>query len=191
MLALTLFGMPVLAASPTAPGINNFRKVDERVYRGAQPTDEGFKYLASIGVKVVIDLREQGQRSRAEEKVVTKAGMRYISIPMMGLIPPSQAQTTRILELMENPQTGPVFVHCMRGADRTGAVIAAYRIDHQKWDNSKALKEAMSNGMRSYLFPLHRYIRNYKPRVQETVRSAASSTTTDAQELKPAAADAR
>src|SRR5713101_1787202 len=62
----------------------NFQKVNDHVYRGAQPTDDGFRELAQLGIKTVIDLRQIGEHSQADEqKLVTSLGMRYVSIPMM------------------------------------------------------------------------------------------------------------
>ena len=129
-IALLVFCLPALAGS--VPGIKNFDQVDAHVYRGAQPTDEGFQYLAKLGVKTIVDLREADGRSKAEERVVTVAGMQYVNVPMTGHTPPTEPEIAKILALLENSATGPVFVHCMRGADRTGAVIAAYQIDHDK-----------------------------------------------------------
>src|SRR5260370_5304294 len=123
----------------SAPGIKNLHQLNEHVYRGAQPTDEGFQYLAKMGVKTVIDLREADERSQAEEGVVTAAGMKYVNVPMTGLTPPTEPQITRILGILEDDGAGADFVHCQRGADRTGAVLAAYRIDHDNWDNAQAL----------------------------------------------------
>src|SRR5580704_13863836 len=89
---LTLaLALPVLANSPVA-GIENFHQVDAHVNRGAQPTEEGFQYLAKVGVKTVIDLREADGRSRKEEQMVTSAGMKYINVPMSGLTPPTPAE---------------------------------------------------------------------------------------------------
>src|SRR5437588_842614 len=143
-IALLVFGLPVFASS--VPGIKNFDQVDEHVYRGAQPTAEGYQYLAKLGVKNIIDLREADERSAAEERAVTAAGMRYINVPMTGLTAPTEAEIARILTLLEDNSAGPAFVHCKQGVDRTGAVIAAYHIDHSQWDNSRALKDAMSHG---------------------------------------------
>ena len=120
-------------------------------------------YLAKIGVKTVLDLRENGERSGKEAELVTSLGMRYINVPMTGLIPPTNLEITRILVLLEAPNAGAVFVHCMRGADRTGAVIAAYRIDHDHWDNSRALNEAMSLGMSFFQLPRQNFIRKFQP----------------------------
>ncbi|MDR3677961.1 MAG: tyrosine-protein phosphatase [Acidobacteriota bacterium] len=159
---LFLFSLPALAG-PSVPGINNFSQVDEHVYRGAQPTTEGFQYLAKIGVETVLDLREGGERATGEELLVTSLGMKYVNVPMTALTPPTKAEITRILVLLEDAKAGAVFVHCMRGADRTGAVIAAYRIDHGHWDNDRALKEAMSFGMGFYQFPRQKFIRKFQP----------------------------
>ena len=160
--ALFLFSLPALAGS-SAPGINNFYQVDEHVYRGAQPTSEGFEYLAKIGVKTVLNLREEGERASEEAALVTSLGMHYVNVPMTGLTPPTQEEITKILTLLEDTTAGGVFVHCLRGADRTGAVIAAYRVDHDHWDNSRALKEAMSFGMSMFQYPRQHFIRNFQP----------------------------
>lgn len=163
LVALTL---PAFAGS-SVRGIHNFYQVDEHVFRGAQPTDEGLQYLAKIGVKTILDLREDDERSNVEESSVRAAGMKYVHVPMTGLTPPTEGQISKILGILENSAAGPVFVHCRRGADRTGAVIAAYRIDHDHWDNGRALSEAMSRGMSFFQFPRQGFIRNFQPRAIE------------------------
>ena len=162
-IALSFFCLPALAGSnsTSVPGIENFHQINQNVYRGAQPTAEGIRYLSTLGVKLVIDLREPGSRSVAEERSVTGSGMQYVNVPMSGLIPPTTEQMNKILALLEDPAAGPVFVHCKRGADRTGAVIAAYRIDHDKWDNVQALQEAMGDHMSHFQIPRRQYIRNF------------------------------
>jgi tyrosine-protein phosphatase SIW14 len=160
--ALFLFSLPALADS-SAQGINNFFQVDARVYRGAQPTAQGFQYLARIGIKTVLDLREEGARSSGEAQLVTSLGMQYVNVPMTGLTPPTEAEITKVLTLLEDATAGVVFVHCQRGADRTGAVIAAYRIDHDHWDNARALKEALSFGMSPFQLPRQNFIRRFQP----------------------------
>ncbi len=159
---LTVFaGLPAFA-SP-AQGIHNFRQVDSHVYRGGQPDRSGFEYLAKLGVKTILDLRQAGERSSWEEQIVTALGMKYVSVPMTGLRPPTAGQISQILALLEDSATGAVYVHCKRGADRTGAVIAAYRIDHDDWDNARALEEALSDGMRFFQLPRQKFIRTFQP----------------------------
>jgi protein-tyrosine phosphatase len=173
-IALIFFSLPVFAGS--VPGINNFDQVDTHVYRGAQPTNEGFQYLAKLGVKTIIDLREAGNRSKAEELVVTGAGMKYVNVPMTGLTPPADAEITKILAMLEDSTTGPVFVHCWRGADRTGAVIAAYHIDRDNWDNARALRDAKAHRMSSFQIPRQNYIKNFRPRTVNVRATPAADT---------------
>ena len=184
---LLALSVPAFAGS-SVQGIHNFYKVDEHVYRGGQPTDEGFQYLAKIGVKTVIDLRGAGEGRRDEESVVSAAGMKYVNVPMTGLTPPTVAEITKILAILEDETTGPVFVHCQRGADRTGAVIASYRIEHDGWDNARALKEAMGNGMSFFQFPRQSFIRNFQPRTIEAKRSVEPANSQPAAATAPAAA---
>lgn len=157
---ILVFSAPAFAGS-SVQGIHNFYQVDSHVYRGGQPSETGFQYLAKLGVKTVLDLREAGNRALQEEKMVTSLGLQYVNVPMSGLTPPTAAQISQILALLENTSTGAVFVHCMRGADRTGAVIAAYRIDHDRWNNDRALEEAKSDGMSFFQTPRKDYIRNF------------------------------
>jgi protein tyrosine phosphatase (PTP) superfamily phosphohydrolase (DUF442 family) len=185
LVCVFLFSLPAFAGS-SVQGIHNFYQVDGHVYRGAQPSGPGYEYLAKIGVKTVLDLREPGERASEEEQLVTALGMKYINVPMGGLTPPTEAQTSKILALLEDNSTGAVFVHCMRGADRTGAVIAAYRIDHDHWNNDRALSEAKSDGMSFFQFPREDYIRNFHPQVIE----AKSAPMGDPTKVSAAAAPA-
>lgn len=160
------FSIPALsfAASLDGPGIPNFHQVNGKVYRGAQPTEEGFASLAKLGVKTVVDLRLLGEHSQAEEQEWVEArGMHYVSIPMRGMSTPTNEQVARVVALFEDVASGPVFVHCRRGADRTGAVIAAYRIEHDHWDNEKALSEARSWGMSWFEKAIQHYVRTFQP----------------------------
>src|SRR5579863_3395528 len=185
VISLLVLSLPAFAGS-SVQGIGNFSQVDSHVYRGAQPTREGLNYLAKIGVKTVVDLREPGERSLAEERAVTAAGMQYVNVPMTGLTPPTEAEITKILALLEDDTTGPVFVHCMRGADRTGAVIAAYRIEHDHWDNARALSEAKSLGMSFFQLPRQHYILGFQPRTLQASAVARSVPATATQVSTPA-----
>lgn len=162
-ISVLIFSFPAFT-SASVQGVQNFHQVESHVYRGAQPTPEGFHYLAKLGIKTVLDLREHDERSSAEQDTVNSLGMQYVNVPMTGLTPPTEEQISAILTLLEDHTTGPVFVHCKRGADRTGVVIAAYRINHDHWDNLRALKEAMSRGMSFFQIPCQSYILTFQPR---------------------------
>jgi tyrosine-protein phosphatase SIW14 len=158
---LTLGSMRARSLDENLP---NFQKVDEHVYRGAQPTNGGFKDLAERGIKTVVDLREIGEHSQADEqKAVTDLGMLYVSIPMQGMTTPKDKQIAAVLALLNDATSGPVFVHCKRGADRTGTVIALYRMVHDGWDSKRALSEAKAYGMSVFQRAMQHYISDYKP----------------------------
>lgn len=152
----------------------NFQKVNDHIYRGAQPSAGGFRELAQFGIKTVIDLRQIGEHSQAyEQKLVTDLGMRYVSIPMVGMSTPKDDQVTAVLALLGDTTSGPVFVHCKRGADRTGMVVAVYRISQDGWENKKALSEAKSYGMSPFQYAIQHYVMDYKPGVAAGAASAS------------------
>lgn len=149
-------------AGSETPTVTNFHQVNTTLYRGAQPEPQEFQSLARFGIKTVIDLRPEEGHIRTEKKLVEAAGMRYINIPMSGVTAPTDQQIARALSIMNDTASGPVFIHCRRGADRTGTVIACYRMSHDQWANEKALGEArsfgmswMERGMRSYVLHYH------------------------------------
>jgi len=174
------FGSAAFAGSPAMQGIGNFHKVDDHVYRGAQPSSEGFHALAKLGIKIVVDLREPGERSQSEEKLVTGEGMQYVPVPMQGMHAPPDESVIRVLNLLEDTTTGPVFVHCMRGADRTGNVIACYRIEHDHWQNERALAEARSLGMSRFEKAIQHYVLKYQPRPLNIAPALAGAATAPA-----------
>jgi tyrosine-protein phosphatase SIW14 len=146
-------------SAPEISDVGRFYKVDNQVFRGAQPSEQGFRSLAKLGVRTVIDLRQTSSRSRWEEDVVRKAGMRYVAFPIGSwLAVPDATQIHSILKILNDPSQGPVFVHCKQGKDRTGAVIACYRIQHDRWDNARALKEARDIGMSWFQVPKQQFV---------------------------------
>ena len=162
VLLTTCASLP-LASAAAVRGVPNFQTVNDRVYRGGQPSEEGFRNLAAMGIRTIVDLQEEGHRSKAEKKLVKSLGMRYINIPMKGMRNPNDKQVSHALKTLQDDSHAPVFVHCKRGADRTGMVVACYRIEHDNWEPQRALSEARSYGMSWYQFPLQRYVLNYRP----------------------------
>ena len=142
--------------------IPNFHQVNQHVYRGGQPGSEAWQSLAKMGVKTVIDLRREDEHSTATEaQEVASAGMSYVNVPMKGVVAPTNEQIGKVLALLNTKE--PVFVHCKRGADRTGAVIACYRIAHDGWQRERALEEAKSYGMGLVQLGLKHYIMGFQP----------------------------
>jgi protein tyrosine/serine phosphatase len=170
-------------ASSQNENLPNFQKVDDHVYRGAQPTNNGFKDLAERGIKTVVDLRDIGEHSQADEqKAVTDLGMQYVSIPMQGMSTPKDKQIAAVLTLLNDVTSGPVFVHCKRGADRTGTVIALYRIIHDGWDSKRALSEAKSYGMSVFQRAMQHYVMDYK-RASSLASADATAPSLDSRQV--------
>jgi tyrosine-protein phosphatase SIW14 len=144
----------------------NFHKVNANLYRGGQPLEDGFRRLARLGIKTVVNLRDDDERARAEEREAVAAGLRYFNIPFDGLGKPSDEKIARVLSIIDAPENQPVFVHCKRGADRTGTVIACYRISRDNWTSEQAKEEAKRYGMSIFEVGMKNYIRDYYERRQ-------------------------
>jgi len=115
-----------------------------------------------MGVKTIVDLRHGTDHSDSEQKAAERLGLRYINVPMEGLAAPTDEQISRLLAVLDAADRGPVFVHCREGKDRTGAVVACYRIAHDHWSNDQALEEAKSYGMSPLQHPRQNYILNFE-----------------------------
>jgi protein tyrosine phosphatase (PTP) superfamily phosphohydrolase (DUF442 family) len=129
------------AVATPSVGIKNFGRVNENFYRGAQPDPEGFAELKKLGVKTVIDLRED--RKRQAPEWVRAAGMEYVNIPLRASRPATEAETEQFLRLVNDPAKWPVYVHCKGGRHRTGALAAVYRITHDGWSADLAFREML------------------------------------------------
>lgn len=159
-----------------APGVPNFHQVNEHVYRGGQPSESGWSSLANLGIKLVIDLRPATEHPvQAEERAVEAAGMRYVNVPMKNLGAPMAEAVLKVLTLIESSSSGPAFVHCKRGSDRTGTVVACYRIEHDHWENHKALQEARSYGMYRIERGMMHYVLNFNPALLPIAASVVSA----------------
>jgi len=120
--------------------IDNFGQVNDNYYRGAQPEGRDYSDLAAIGVKTLVNLTsddaDPGERAMAE-----RAGMGYFQIPMTTHQPPTAAQLTEFMRIVNDPANQPVYVHCVGGRHRTGVMTAAYRMSEDGWTADRAFKE--------------------------------------------------
>jgi len=138
-------------------------RVDDHVYRGRQPRKADFPELQKMGIRTVLDLRGGPIHKPRERKEVEAAGMQYISIRLSGIFAPQYDEIGRILAVLQDPKRTPVFVHCRRGDDRAGMVIACYRIVHDHWSNEQALAEAREHGISRFEVLMRRYVEHFDP----------------------------
>ena len=125
--------------------LKNFGKVNDHIYRGGQPREDEYAELAKIGIKTIVDLREDPEiyaRRSAEG-----AGLRYINIRLNAKRPPTEAESDSFLQVVNDDRNWPVFVHCAGGRHRTGVLLAIYRMEVDGWDAQRAYGE-----MKDYKF---------------------------------------
>lgn len=125
------------------PNVEKLAPVGEKLLRGAQPTEEGFRQLKAAGVKTVINLRPEDNR---EAEVVEKLGMKALYLPLPPLGAPTHAETLSFLKAALDPANGKVFFHCYHGVDRTGTMAAAIRIARDGWTAEQAIAELHAHG---------------------------------------------
>jgi tyrosine-protein phosphatase SIW14 len=168
-----LLALVLAAAAPAAAQardetkyreLPNFHRVNAELYRGGQPAAGGYLRLASLGIKTIISLRDADERAAVEERGARAAGLRYFNIPLDSLGRPSVEKIERVLSIINAPENQPVFVHCKRGADRTGTVIACYRISQDGWTSERAKAEANRYGLGFWEVGMKSFIRDYYER---------------------------
>ena len=122
-------------------GIKNCFQVTTNLYRGAQPTAEGMKQLKAMGVRTVVNLRAWHSD---KDKVVGTGlkSVRFETEPWHG----DEEEVVRFLKVVTDTNNLPAFVHCERGADRTGMMCAMYRVAVCGWTKQAAIAEMKDGG---------------------------------------------
>lgn len=154
---------------PNSQAIPRFDQVAEGFYRGGQPRRQGYEYLKQLGVKTVINLRAENQE--AEE--VKSLGLHYVHIPMSPRERVPESKIQMFFQVLRDRDNYPVFVHCERGADRTGFMVGLYRIAFQNWSADCAYQEARAHGMRWWYLSLKHQLYEFADR-----RAAPAATQT-------------
>lgn len=123
------------------PGLPNFHRVDDGLYRGAQPSAEGMRSLERMGVRTVVNLRLT--HSDRDELHGTRLAYEHIHFAAWH---PEDEDVEAFLRIATDPARRPVFVHCQHGADRTGMMVAIYRMVVQGWSADDAIAEMTGGG---------------------------------------------
>jgi|GEM_PF-844413 len=120
-------------------GFKNLYKVNEQLFRSDQPNVAGMKALEQMGIKTIIDLRHY--RNDKREARNTRLALLHYPINTRNI---SYEDLLKVLILIEKSEK-PVLVHCWHGSDRTGSIVAAYRIVHDGWTKEQAIQEFTDN----------------------------------------------
>ena len=122
-------------------GLPNLHRVTEDLYRGAQPTAEGFRELKAMGIRTVVNLRSF--HSDRDELGDLDLGYEHITMKAWHA---EDKEAVRFLKIVTDKEKLPVFVHCQHGADRTGTVCAIYRVAVCGWSKEEAVREMTEGG---------------------------------------------
>jgi len=140
VLSLTLPASAQLGILPPVR-IDNFAKVNDAYFRGAQPVGSDYDDLARVGVKTVVNLIGDSELDAAEQSLVEEHGMRYVLIPMSTRKAPTPQQLETFLSVVNDPASQPVYVHCVGGRHRTGVMTAVYRMVKDGISGAEAFAE--------------------------------------------------
>jgi protein tyrosine/serine phosphatase len=132
---------PQWAAPLSLEGAPNLHRIDDSLYRSAQPTKEGMKNLEKLGIKTVINLRA----FHSDKGNIEGTGLLNdeLSVKTWHI---EDEDVVRVLRIIRKKENGPFLIHCQHGADRTGVMSAMYRIVVQGWSKEDAIREMIEGG---------------------------------------------
>jgi protein tyrosine/serine phosphatase len=165
-------------------GLPNGGKINDALFRGAQPRADGLKELKNLGVTTIVDLRgEDPDKISWERKEAESLGVRFVSIPVSGWAPPSNDQVAQFLKIFRDNPKEKVFVHCRFGDDRTGVFVATYRMAYDGWPAQQAMNEMYFFGFNGIWHPsMKSFIRDFPARLK-TAPALATFRPSEAQAI--------
>jgi protein tyrosine/serine phosphatase len=167
LLIVLIIGSPTLADVPNRPfewavpiqlpGVPNLHKINDNLYRSAQPTKQGMKNLKILGIKTIINLR--AFHSDIDELRGTGLLGEELSVKTWHI---EDEDVIRVLKIIRGKENGPFLMYCTYGADRTGVMSAMYRIVEQEWSKDEAIEEMVHGGygFHSMWLNIIRYVKN-------------------------------
>jgi tyrosine-protein phosphatase SIW14 len=147
-------------------GIPNPGKINDGLYRGAQPNEQGLEELKKLGITTIVDLRAEDRgKAEWERQQAGKLGMKFVHIPIAGFAAPTNEEVAQFLSLFRDSQQ-KIFVHCLLGEDRTGVFVATYRMSVQKWPVAQAMREMNTFGFNGFWHPaMKSFVRDFPARL--------------------------
>ena len=130
---------------------SNFHSIGDgkNNYRSAIPVQsiDFFRYLKEkYEIKHIVNLKSD----RGEGRLVRQIpGLTYVNISL-GSSPPDQTEWSQINSLLT---IGNTLIHCRHGADRTGAVVARWKVENGLLTPEAALQEALRYGFKKQSHP--------------------------------------
>ena len=157
---------PAASVQPSLHGISNFGQVTPTLFRGGQPTSEGYRELKQMGVEIVVSFRHEKGENSLERRAVEALGMRFVSLPWHAWDKPPDEEVSSFFRLLSSNPHGKVYVHCQQGRDRTGTMVALYRVAVDHWCPESAVAEMKAYHYHHFFFPqLETYVENFPQRL--------------------------
>lgn len=144
ILGASLWARKSHAESFAVPGVGNFQRLDDHVWRGKAPTAEGYRNLAGLGVSTIVDLRAESDITD-RQALFDELGIEGVRMPIRDGQSPTQGQVQEFLQVVEEAD-GVVFVHCGAGVGRTGVMAAAYLVASGQADGWSAMQRNLAVG---------------------------------------------
>jgi tyrosine-protein phosphatase SIW14 len=144
-------------AKPPAEAVERFRVVEPgKLSAGARLSADGLRWLKSRGTGTILNLERELLETVPGEVKKERAraqafGLSFVHLPLHPVAAPTISQLDAAVSVITSAG-GPVFVHCDHGSDRTGMVIAAYRIKVQRWPATRAYQELIDSGFHSRVY---------------------------------------
>jgi protein tyrosine/serine phosphatase len=164
------------AAQPSLRGISNFGQVTPVLFRGGQPTSDGFRELKQMGVTIVVSFRHEKGENSLERRAVEALGMRFVSLPWHAWDTPTDDEVNRFFVLLASNRDSKIFVHCQQGRDRAGTMVALYRVAVDHWCADSAVAEMKAYHYHDFWFPqLEKYVEKFPQRLASDPALAAAA----------------
>ena len=134
------------------------------IYRSGQPDKDDLKYILKKGkIRTILNLKLSVDR--AEQKWADRYGVNIIQMRMHADNPPTEDELNQYFNILLNPNTYPLWIHCQGGADRTGILVAIYRMEFENWSKWRAIGEMLTYFHIPFTHPkLTTYLYHYKRR---------------------------
>ena len=120
--------------------LDNFFQVTPDLFRSEQPSARDVADLEALGIRSILNLRDS--RGDAAVKGLSHFRLYQVAMEADEVTPEQLLQALRTFR--DAPK--PVLVHCWHGSDRTGVVVAAYRLVFQQWSHEQAIEELKEGG---------------------------------------------
>lgn len=163
-------GQPPRLVHPSDPA-RDFYVVSPGIYRGGRLDQAGVFRLKGLGVKTILNLENDNNEVALESVWAKSAGVTQISMPLSGFFYPEDEDVQKILQVLADPSKRPIYVHCKKGMDRTGIVIALHRVYNEGWTLARAEAERDALGFNPWLTRLDNYFdwkaARYRPVVRQ------------------------